>query len=152
MNQIITANTGKNSSGTAAGKCHDAGAVYPSNVQVLGRVADTHNPAIPPQVYFFGTEARGVGPNGLSTTTGLFGVRLDVGTTLSAPAGGNVGVNTATARAQLEVASGGPGKFGDIYVSGAGNGLIVKSPDGLTCKQIGIDNSGAISVTAIACP
>jgi hypothetical protein len=53
-------------SATTAGNCHDSGANYPSGVQVLGRVADTTT--IPPSVYLFGTEARGIGTDGNDNT------------------------------------------------------------------------------------
>ena len=58
---------------------------------------------------------------------------------------GNIGIGAAPS-AKLHVAE------GDIYTSSSGNGLIVVSPNGLICKRIGIDNSGAIVATAIPCP
>jgi hypothetical protein len=58
---------------------------------------------------------------------------------------GNVGIGVQP-RAKLEVAN------GDIYASSGGNGLIVTSPDGLVCRRIGIDNSGAIVATPVTCP
>jgi hypothetical protein len=58
----------------------------------------------------------------------------------------NVGIGTPTPTTPLHVAS------GDIYASQAGSGVIVKSPDGTTCARIGIDDTGALSVTALTCP
>jgi hypothetical protein len=58
----------------------------------------------------------------------------------------NVGIGTSTPATPLHVAS------GDVYASQAGSGVIVKSPDGNTCARIGIDNSGALSVTSLTCP
>jgi hypothetical protein len=39
-----------------------------------------------------------------------------------------------------------------LKATGAGSGVLVKSPDGNTCKILGIDNAGAITATAAACP
>jgi hypothetical protein len=58
----------------------------------------------------------------------------------------NVGIGTETPATPLHVAS------GDIYASQAGSGVIVKSPDGTKCARIGIDDTGALSVTAVTCP
>jgi hypothetical protein len=58
----------------------------------------------------------------------------------------NVGIGTATPTTTLQVAG------GDISTTTAGTGVIVKSPNGTKCARIGIDNSGALSVSAIACP
>jgi hypothetical protein len=55
---------------TAAGQCHDAGPDYPSGVQVLGRVVDTST--VPPSVYLFGTETRGLGPDRLQIAAMAF--------------------------------------------------------------------------------
>jgi hypothetical protein len=41
---------------------------------------------------------------------------------------------------------------GDFHSSGAGNGVILKSPDGLTCARLSIDNSGQLVTTPLACP
>jgi len=58
----------------------------------------------------------------------------------------NVGIGTQTPTARFEVVD------GDVYASTAGKGVIVKSPDGTKCARIGIDDSGALSVTALTCP
>lgn len=65
---------------------------------------------------------------------------------LTVDSAGNVGVGATAPAAKLQVAG------GDAYTSTAGSGLIVKSPDGLTCRRIGIDNTGALALTVIACP
>jgi hypothetical protein len=66
------------------------------------------------------------------------------------PESGNVriGVDEDVApRAKLQVAD------GDVYTSTAGNGLVVKSPNGQICKRIGIDNNGQIVAWPLAaCP
>ncbi len=59
---------------------------------------------------------------------------------------GNVGIGTTTPGSSLTVES------GDVATRGLGSGLIVKSPDGSKCARIGIDNSGAIATTPVACP
>src|SRR5262249_59060981 len=41
---------------------------------------------------------------------------------------------------------------GDFHASGPGNGIILKSPDGLTCARLSIDNSGQLVTTPLACP
>jgi 6-phosphogluconolactonase (cycloisomerase 2 family) len=41
---------------------------------------------------------------------------------------------------------------GDIKITGAGNGVVVRSPDGTRCRQIGIDNTGSRVITAVPCP
>ena len=68
------------------------------------------------------------------------------GTKLVIQDNGNVGIGTTSPGAKLQVTG------GNIYTSTAGNGLVVKSPDGNTCKTIGIDNAGAILLSAITCP
>jgi len=56
-----------------AGQCHDAGAAYPSGVQVLGRVLGVNaGPGAMTQLYLFGTEARGVGPDKLTIAAVAF--------------------------------------------------------------------------------
>ncbi len=41
---------------------------------------------------------------------------------------------------------------GDILVGSPGQGIILKSPGGATCKLLSIDNAGAMVLTAIVCP
>lgn len=41
---------------------------------------------------------------------------------------------------------------GNVLVGSPGQGLILRSPSGTTCVKIGIDNSGAMTTTPIACP
>jgi hypothetical protein len=60
--------------------------------------------------------------------------------------GAKVGIGTSTPAEPLHVAS------GDVYVSTAGSGVIVKSPDGNTCARIGINNSGVLSAAPVTCP
>ena len=39
-----------------------------------------------------------------------------------------------------------------LLVGSPGQGIILKSPDGATCKLLSIDNTGAVVLTAIAYP
>lgn len=41
---------------------------------------------------------------------------------------------------------------GDLLVGSPGQGLILKSPNGTTCRLLAIDNAGAMVLTAVACP
>jgi hypothetical protein len=51
----------------ASGQCHDAGAAFPSGVQVLGRVTSANTGVgTQAQVYLFGSEVRGIGPDKLT--------------------------------------------------------------------------------------
>ena len=61
-------------------------------------------------------------------------------------ASGNVGVGTTAPAERLHV------QTGNIYVGGAGMGVILKSPDGKVCSSLTIDNSGNLVTAAITCP
>ncbi len=41
---------------------------------------------------------------------------------------------------------------GNILVGSPGKGVILKSPNGATCKLLAIDNTGAMALSVIACP
>ena len=57
-----------------------------------------------------------------------------------------VGIGTTAPKAKLDVTG------GNILVGSPGQGIILKSPDGLTCKLLSIDNAGAMVLTAVTCP
>lgn len=60
----------------------------------------------------------------------------------------NVGINiTPTTNTVMLQVSG-----GDIYVNNADKGVILKSPNGLMCRRLGITNAGAIRWTTVSCP
>jgi hypothetical protein len=58
----------------------------------------------------------------------------------------NVGIGTPSPASRLHVQN------GNIYVGSAGQGLILKSPDGTTCRLLTIDNSATLITSLIACP
>lgn len=58
----------------------------------------------------------------------------------------SVGIGTTAPKAKLDVAG------GNVLTGSAGHGIILKSPDGLTCKLFSIDNAGAKVLTTVACP
>jgi hypothetical protein len=41
---------------------------------------------------------------------------------------------------------------GDFHSAGAGNGIILKSPNGTVCRRLSIDDAGTLITTAVACP
>jgi hypothetical protein len=70
---------------------------------------------------------------------------------------GNFGIGTAAPTQKLEVAgnaklTGGLSVSGGVQIIAAGQGIIVKSPDGTKCAVIGIDNTGNMSATPVTCP
>jgi hypothetical protein len=58
----------------------------------------------------------------------------------------NVGIGTTAPQARLHV------QGGKIFVGSAGQGLILKSPNGAICRELTISDAGAIVLKAIACP
>jgi len=70
---------------------------------------------------------------------------------------GNFGIGTAAPTQKLEVAgnaklTGGLSVSGGVQIIAAGQGIILKSPDGTKCAVIGIDNTGNMSATPVTCP
>ena len=93
----------------------------------------------------------------LSNFTGLYVGSPSGGGTVSnkfalvtEPNAGNVGFGTTTPSQKLEVVGNLASQGIQIMTPGAG--IIVKSPDGTKCAQFGIDNTGNLSVTPVACP
>jgi len=72
---------------------------------------------------------------------------------------GGIGIEAIGGAGKNGATPGLAGKFsGDVQITGntlatsAGKGLILKSPDGATCRLISIDNAGNLVLTAISCP
>ena len=57
-----------------------------------------------------------------------------------------VGIGTTAPNARLQVQN------GNIYVGSPGQGMILRSPDGSTCRLFSIDNAGAMVLSATPCP
>jgi hypothetical protein len=90
-------------------------------------------------------------PNGnnIAQLTGTAGPNL----VLDLFGGADFYVNGGTVRVGDFVSSGTIWNTGgDVVTSTAGKGLVAKSPDGTKCACIGIDDTGAMAATTIACP
>ena len=95
------------------------------------------------------------GNNGLMLLSGSDGlntkIRFAVGSSSNIPVTRmtlnktGLGLGTETPKAKIEVAN------GDVYVSDATKGIILKSPNG-SCWRVTIDNTGNFVRTAITCP
>ena len=59
---------------------------------------------------------------------------------------GNVGIGTSAPKTTLQADG------GDIYVGSPGQGIILKSPDGLMCVRLTVGNAGGLVSTPLACP
>lgn len=59
--------------------------------------------------------------------------------------GSNVGIGIIAPTQALQVAG------GNLYVSGPGNGLIMKAPNGVSCYMVTITNGGSLTSTSTPC-
>ncbi|MBD0370337.1 MAG: hypothetical protein ICV60_05840 [Pyrinomonadaceae bacterium] len=64
----------------------------------------------------------------------------------SATADTNVGIGTTAPKARLNV------KGGDVYIETASKGIILRTPDNLSCYRVTINNSGALTTAKVTCP
>ncbi len=91
------------------------------------------------------TNATAIGAKALAAQNNsvvLGSINGENGSTITA----SVGIGTNTPKARLDVTE------GNILVGSPGQGIILKSPNGATCRLMAIDNSGAMTLTAITCP
>ncbi|MBS1791796.1 MAG: hypothetical protein JST85_29080 [Acidobacteria bacterium] len=103
---------------------------------------------------FIGSEATGA--NGVTNSTAI-GRQAQVTQNNSLVLGGINGVDGPTADTSVGIGTTAPkARFdvtgGNILVGTPGQGIILKSPNGATCKLLAIDNSEAITLSAVACP
>jgi hypothetical protein len=57
----------------------------------------------------------------------------------------NVGIGTTAPQAKLHV------EGGNIFIGSAGQGIILRSPSGNTCRLVTIDDAGGMVLTTVAC-
>jgi hypothetical protein len=96
------------------------------------------------------------GAAGLSNATAI-GFRAKVEQNNSLVLGSISGVNGANATAQVGIGTTTPQarlqvNQGDIYIGSPGQGIILKSPNGNTCRKMTINNAGNPVSTAVPCP
>jgi hypothetical protein len=60
--------------------------------------------------------------------------------------GASVGIGVSAPKAKLHV------QGGNILVGTAGLGIIMKSPNGATCRLLTINDAGVLITTPVACP
>jgi hypothetical protein len=126
--------------GRAAGFNNSTG----SNNTFVGRLAGLSNTTESNNT-FLGANANGAA--GITNATSV-GANAVVTQSNSVVLGNNasVGIGSSAPKAKLHI------EGGNVFVGGAGQGIILKSPDGATCRLLRIDNSGAMEIVVVACP
>ena len=94
--------------------------------------------------------------SGLTNTTAI-GANAQVSQSNSLVLGGINGANGATADTLVGIGTTAPkAKLditgGNILVGTPGQGIILKSPDGLACRLLSINNAGAMVLANTPCP
>ncbi len=88
-----------------------------------------------------------VGANNLTNATAIgAGATVSQNDSVVLGNNANVGIGTSTPKTKLDVTG------GNILVGSPGQGIVLKSPDGATCRLLSIDNAGAMVLTAVVCP
>ncbi len=59
---------------------------------------------------------------------------------------GNVGINTTSPGAKLQVSG------GDVAITTQANGLILRATNGAACFRLTVNNVGALSTAPVGCP
>lgn len=102
-----------------------------------------------------------VGLNSQKWLDGFFSRNLDVGGTLTALGETTIGANNSlrvkTSTNRVGIGTANPVKplhvtGGDVYISSSSAGIILKSPDGLVCTRLEINNSGGFATSSVTCP
>jgi hypothetical protein len=91
------------------------------------------------------TNATAIGANAAATVNNTL-ILGSINGINGATADTTVGIGTTTPKAKLDVTG------GNILVGTPGQGIILKSPDGATCRLLSIDNAGAVALSTVACP
>ncbi len=107
---------------------------------------------------FFGTFAGDINTTGSNNT--IIGVGANVGANnlnFAAAIGSGAIVNTSNTvvlgrNADTVQVPGALVTVGNIFVGSPGKGIILKSPNGATCRLLSIDNAGNLMLGASACP
>jgi hypothetical protein len=82
------------------------------------------------------TNASAIGSNALVTQSNSIVLGNNV----------NVGIGTTAPQTKLHV------QGGNILIGSAGQGIILKSPNGTTCRLLTIDDNGAMVLMTVTCP
>jgi hypothetical protein len=126
--------------GRAAGSNNTTG----SNITAVGSGAGASNTTEANNTFI---GALAMGTAGITNATAI-GANTSVTRSNSVVLGNNadVGIGTSAPTARLDI------RGGHINIGTAGQGVILKSPDNNVCRLLTIDNTGALVLSAIACP
>jgi hypothetical protein len=96
--------------------------------------------------------AENVAANGVAVQAVAAGTNSVAGV-FNNTAGGNIiqGQNNGTEKFRVD-GNGNVITSADVFVKTPGAGFIVKTPDGNACYRIAVDNTGAMTSTAVTCP